>query len=187
MTSSDAFCCAFDSIEIDPARAPSPAAIEAAMAMCAPPDRPGFYLLDDAGGRFVVDPEFGFISLKDDAIFEAERGQVRTARLKVVEHSGACYELTLRLRISGRVPQMVADAEENARHGLEEPQICASVHWGAYKGFAGERASPLLGRDDARYGDLIPFPTPHDLDAACELCLGAVAPPAAAANALWSL
>ena len=40
---------------------------------------------------------------------------MRTARLKVVEHSGASYELVLRLRISGRVPQVVADAEDRAR------------------------------------------------------------------------
>ncbi len=32
---------------------------------------PGFYLLDDCGGRFVVDRDFGLVSLKDASLLEA--------------------------------------------------------------------------------------------------------------------
>ena len=100
---------AFDRIEVDPSTAPSRAAIESAFAICAPPDTkdPGFYLLDDAGGRFVIDRDFGVISLKDEALLAREQGQIHTAHLKVVEPSGAVYDLQLRLKLTGLVPQVL--------------------------------------------------------------------------------
>jgi hypothetical protein len=114
----DPFALKFDSIEIDPARAPSLAAIDHAFALAAPtaaaPEqapRPGFYLLNDAGGRFVVDRDIGIISVKDDALIAAEHGSVHCVRMRVVEPSGAIYELDMRLRVTGRVPQMVGGEE----------------------------------------------------------------------------
>lgn len=107
----DPFSARFDSIEIDPARAPSKEAIEQAMAAIAPAEAPGFYLLDDAGGRFAIDREMGVITLKDEATLTRERGEVHGARLKVIEPSGASYEMELKLRITGHVPQMLG-AEE---------------------------------------------------------------------------
>jgi hypothetical protein len=115
MSPSDAFCSAFDSIEVDPARAPSRLAIERAMEFCAPAPRasePGFYLLDDAGGRFVIDRDWGLVSLKDAAVLAREPGAVHGARLHVVEPSGASYQLNLKLRLTGLIPQMLG-GEEN--------------------------------------------------------------------------
>jgi hypothetical protein len=112
-SSHDPFSARFDTIEIDPARAPSAAALESAMAAVAPAEGPGFYLLDDAGGRFVVDREMGIISLKDDAILETQRFDVHPARLLVIERSGARYEMEMRLRLTGHVPQMLG-AEDSS-------------------------------------------------------------------------
>ncbi len=175
MTPSDAFSSAFDSIELDSARAPSPAAIEAAMALVAPIEQPGFYLLDDAGGRFVVDAEFGFISLRDEALLESERGQVHCARLKVVEPSGAAYELTLRLRLSGRVPQVVSESEAPL----------ASAAWAHFTAFLGASAAPAIGDEHAPFALLIGQPT-HAPAINCDLLIAAPPPPASA-HANWSL
>lgn len=76
-------------------------------------DAPGFYLVDNANGRFVVDREMGVVSLADESILQSERNGVYGVRLRVIEPSGAAYELDMQLRITGRVPQMVG-AEEFA-------------------------------------------------------------------------
>lgn len=119
----DPFAQKFDSIEIDRSRAPSPAAIVSAMALAAPPEAPGFYLLDDAGGRFVVDREMGVVSLADESLLETECGAIHGVRLKVVEPSGASYELPMQLRLTGRVPQMVGAEEFAALAGLTDETI----------------------------------------------------------------
>jgi len=72
---------------------------------------PGFHLIDDAQGRFVVDQQWGIVSLTSDDILAREAGSVHGVRLRVIESSGASYELSMQLRITGRVPQMVG-AEE---------------------------------------------------------------------------
>jgi hypothetical protein len=116
----DPFALSFDSIEIDPTRAPTKQSIERALAICGPRDEvltataaapdleaPGFFLRDDAGGRFTIDRDMGVISLRDDALLVRERGAVYPVRLRVVEASGASYELDLKLRLTGRVPQVL--------------------------------------------------------------------------------
>ena len=84
-------------------------AIALAAPITAAPDGelPGFYLLSDVDGRFVVDREIGVISLADEALLETERDAVHTVRLRVVEPSGASYEIDMPLRITGQVPQLV--------------------------------------------------------------------------------
>ena len=124
----DPFSQAFDSIEVDPTRAPAREAIEHAMAHIAPrapvePPAPGFYLLNDANGRFVVDREVGVVTLADDSILQTERNSVHAARLRVVEPSGATYELDMQLRITGRVPQMLGAEEFAAIAGLTDETI----------------------------------------------------------------
>lgn len=123
----DPFAQKFDSIEIDPARAPSPAAIASAMALAAPPEAPGFYLLDDAGGRFIVDRDMGVVSLVDETLIKTERGAIHGVRLKVIEQSGATYELDMRLRVTGRVPQMVGAEEFAALAGLTDETILVAA------------------------------------------------------------
>lgn len=136
----DPFAQKFDSIEIDPDRTPSPAAIENAMAYVAPheelltpsaaaPDiaTAGFYLLNDAGGRFVVDREMGVVSLADEALLTRERGMVHAVRLRVIEQSGASYELDMQLRVTGRVPQMIGAEEFAAIAGLTDETILVAA------------------------------------------------------------
>jgi hypothetical protein len=113
-TPPDYFSATFDAIEIDRSRAPTPEAIERALSFCAPQeamDEPGFYLLDSAQGRFIVDRDTGVIALKDESVLERERNAVHIAKLRVVERSGAVYDLDLRLRMTGMVPHL-AGAED---------------------------------------------------------------------------
>lgn len=183
----DSFAAAFDAIELDRAFAPSPAAIEAAMAMCAPADQPGFYLLDDGAGRFAIDREWGLISLRDEALLERERGQIHGARVRVVEPSGTIYELTLRLRISGRVPQVVS--EENGQTWTEQPQPAPNLPalaWTDYVATKAVRALSLIGDEQARF-DLIgpPIRGLPECVGGGELHLLAHLPPPAKASAHW--
>jgi hypothetical protein len=187
MTSSDAFCSAFDAIEIDRASAPSPAAIEAAMAICAPADRLGFYLLDDGGGRFEIDREWGLISLRDESLLERERGQIHEARLRVVEPSGATYELTLRLRISGRVPQVVGeeDSQTTSHQNLTPTPDIPPLAWTDYTATVGGRSLSLGGAEQARFGLLSALNfRPVEIDGG-DLRLLANLPAPAAASAHW--
>ncbi len=105
---------------IAPESALAPDASAHALAMCAidAERAPGFTLLEDAGGRFVVESEFGVVSLRDEALLEAERGQIHHARLHVLEPSGASYVLDMRLRLTGMTPQLVRDMPED-----EEPAL----------------------------------------------------------------
>jgi hypothetical protein len=137
---SDPFAQNFDSIEIDPTRAPAREAIESAMARLAPQDElltasaaapefvdPGFYLLEDAGGRFVVDRDMGVVSLADEALLQRERGAVHAIRMRVVEPSGSSYELDMQLRVTGRVPQMVGAEEFAAIAGLTDESVLTTA------------------------------------------------------------
>ena len=118
----DPFSQNFDAV--DPAHAPTRAAIESAMAHIAPrKEEPGFYLLNDANGRFVIDREVGVVTLADDSILQTERNSVHAARLRVVEPSGTSYELDMQLRISGHVPQMLGAEEFAAIAGLTDETI----------------------------------------------------------------
>lgn len=124
----DPFAEAFDSIEIDPTRAPTPAALEHATALYAAPEtmaalEPGFYLLNSANGRFAVDRDIGVVTLADDSLLQSERNAVHDVTLRVVEPSGATYELEMRLRITGHVPQMVGAEEFAAIAGLTDETI----------------------------------------------------------------
>jgi hypothetical protein len=136
----DPFAQKFDSIDVDPARAPAREAIESAMAGLAPQDAlltasaaapefadPGFYLLDDAGGRFVVDRDLGVVSLADETLLQRERGAAHAIRMRVIEPSGATYELDMQLRITGRVPQMVGAEEFAAIAGLTDETVLTAA------------------------------------------------------------
>mgnify|MGYP003394165478 CR=1 FL=1 len=184
----DAFAAAFDTIEVDRASAPSPAAIASAMAMCAPADQPGFYLLDDASGCFAVDREWGLISLRDETLLERERGQIHAARLRVVEPSGTAYELALRLRISGRVPQVVSeeDDETAAAAPTSTPNLPA-LAWADYAATLGACVLSLDGGEQARFG-LVSVHIPRLTEVEeCEFRLLADPPAPAAASARWSM
>ena len=132
----DPFSQKFDSIEVDPANTPPREAIENAMAHVAPRDEmlaasaaapdlpaPGFYLLDDANGRFAVDRDIGIVTLADESLLQAERNAIHSVKLRVIEPSGSTYELDMKLRITGRVPQMIGAEEFAAIAGLTDETI----------------------------------------------------------------
>jgi len=189
----DPFTQKFDSIEID--RAPSPAAIESAFAAIAPtaaaPDdgQPGYFLIDDAGGRFIVDREMGVVMLRDETLLAREHGAVYPARLRVVEPSGASYDLDLKLHLTGRVPQVLG-GEDFGFVGeiapVEPPKMKAPVvAWTAYAAARGLQTKPALDAR-GRYGGLLAaaWPTTHERVVAA---LSDALPAPAPAYAHWSL
>lgn len=151
---------------------------------CAPLAEAGFFLLDDAGGRFVVDREFGVVSVRDQSLVARERGEVHTAKLRVVEASGESYELDLRLRITGRVPQLVG-AEELADFLAAAEPALAPQPWTAFA--AARSALGKAALELAPNGVFIEAPTPAASVAVASLVLHEAPPAPAAAGAAWSL
>ena len=188
----DPFAQKFDSIEID--RAPSPAAIESAFAAIAPtaaaPEhgQAGFFLLDDANGRFVVDREMGVVMLRDEALLARELGAVYPARLRVVEPSGASYDLDLQLRITGRVPQVVGSDEFGFPADAAAAPTTAPaprVAWTSFAPALGTQTKPTLSATGA-YGALLGATLPSvRLTATIALADALLTP--ASQHAAWSL
>ncbi|HRP11440.1 MAG TPA: hypothetical protein PLK37_10430 [Terricaulis sp.] len=182
---------AFDAIDLAATRADRHA-IERAMAHVAPAEAPGFYLLDDAGGRFVVDRALGVVSLRDESILEAERNSVHAARLRVVEPSGACYEMEMKLRLTGRVPKMVGAEDIDFLAGapaIDAPPASAApraISWSAYAAFAPEGA-PQAINDEARFGRAVAQAVPPAAAGPYRLHLFTPLPPHAEKSAIWSL
>jgi len=207
----DPFAAAFDSIEIDAARAPSAAAFDDALSLAAQ-EGPGFYLIDDAGGRFVIDREFGVVSLRDEGILMLERDTVQVARIKVIESSGSSYEMDLTLRLTGRVPQVVG-AEDFALGGdvagdlgaahIEPAQIerapaetasapqqqapRPTVPWARYAPSTTDCAPAPLGGEDAPFGALLSPDMPRRLGGSAFLSLNERPPQPAPRGAPWAL
>lgn len=93
-------------------------------------EEPGFYLVDDAGGRFIVDRQWGIVSVANDDVLAREPGAVHGVMLRVIEPSGAAYQLPMQLRLTGRVPQMVG-AEEFAMLAAMADGLAAQIADGA--------------------------------------------------------
>ncbi len=161
----------------------------------------GFYLIDDAGGRFVVDRELGIVSIADDALLTREHGSVHAARLRVIEPSGASYELDLKLRLTGRVPQVVGAEDFGAiaamadglsdqiAHGAQHvPAIAAprvtTTSWTRYAAAAAAQGKGELVRTRRAF-------IAADLPSATTQTHAALSlsepPPAVGAKAPWSL
>jgi hypothetical protein len=201
MSSSDPFSARFDSIAVDSANAPSAEAIDRALSFVAPaaasPDlaAPGFHLLDDAGGRFVVDSDMGVISVANDDILAREPGQVHAVRLRVTEASGVSYELDMRLKLTGRVPQMLGAEEFGAIAGLTADIAPAPVvvitpartPWTRFAVMQGMGASAPLGGESPPYGALLSVDLSRNVATATQLTLGAKPPAPGAARAVWSI
>lgn len=189
MSTPTPFAEAFDAI--DPARADR-AAIARATAHAAQPQEPGFYLLDDCGGRFVVEHTLGVVSLRDKGILAAERGSVHAAKLCVIEPSGARYELEMKLRLTGLVPTMIGAEEFDFLAGAPTMDLPAqapappSAPWSAYAA-ATAHAAPGAISEDARFGAAIAQPTPPQAPGPYRLHLFTPLPPHAEKSALWSL
>lgn len=152
-------------------------------------DAPGFYLLDDAGGRFEIDRDWGVISLKDESILDRERGAVHVARIRVIEQSGETYELDLKLRVSGRVPQLVSDdASDEADEEHDTPQISVPrIHWTRYVAVAGLYTPAALPDDGAPYGAMLRVHMPSVAAGFAGLTLIEDLPSPASRNAIWTV
>jgi hypothetical protein len=178
----------FDSSDFNPNSKASSEAIDRTLAFCGAPqealDAPGFYLLDDADGRFVVDRDWGVISLKDETVLEKEHGAIHVARLRVVEQSGETYELDLKLRLTGRVPQLVP--EEAFNEDGEEVSV-PRIHWTRYVAVAGLYTPASLPDNDAPYGSLLTVHTPSVAAGFAGLTLIEDLPSPAARNAVWTI
>lgn len=152
---------------------------------------PSFTLLDDAGGRFVIDPDEGVISLKDEALLERERGAVHSARLRVSEPSGGVYELELQLRLTGRVPQLVGSDDLAALAGTGDtapaPKPLPAAAWAQFAAAHGvRRKCPLCG-EAAPFGALLAAPLPQTGAASAALGLAQAPPRPAPRDAAWTV
>ncbi|MGE0827883.1 MAG: hypothetical protein AB7O04_00840 [Hyphomonadaceae bacterium] len=67
----------------------------------------GHLLLDDAGGRFTIDPASGIVSLKDASARRHELGHIHSVRVRSVGPDGAAYDSTFHLRIAEPLPEVV--------------------------------------------------------------------------------
>lgn len=179
MTTPDEFAQSFDAIEI--ARAPSPTAIEAA--------RPGFYLADDAGGRFVVDREFGVVSLRDDALLATEHGEVHEVQLRVVETTGESYVLDLKLRVTGLVPQMVGAEDfgfgDTGATATPVSSPAPIVPWCTFSPVCGRQAAETLVTEGA-YGRVLATLLPPSNER-ITISFGERIPAPAPMHALWTI
>ena len=177
-----------DSSDFNPHNKASPEAMDRTLAFCGSPqealDAPGFYLLDDADGRFVVDRDWGVISLKDETVLEKEHGAIHVARLRVVEQSGETYELDLKLRLTGRVPQLVSE-EVFDKEG--EEVAVPRIHWTRYVAVAGLYTPASLSDKDAPYGSLLTVHTPSVAAGFAGLTLIEELPSPASRNAVWAI
>lgn len=202
----DPFAQSFDSIELDPTRAPSRDAIERAMAYLAPADdlivsaaapelaTPGFYLIDDCGGRFVIDRDMGVVSLADESVLARDRGAVFPVRLRVIEHSGASYDMDLRLRLTGRVPQVLGAEDLLAAFGgVQHDDVPApvappspAVSWATHAVTAGPGSVSAVN-EAAPFGAVIDSPTPPTAPGPYRLHLFTPLPQPAPKTAIWSL
>ena len=196
----DPFALEFDSIEIDPTGAPTPSDIAAAPGGAAPEagTRPGFYLLDDALGRFVVDREIGVISVKDDELVANEHGAIYTVRMRVIEPSGASYDVDMPLRITGRVPQpfgveefvlpseapLPAAPPPTSAHAVAPPPVPWPIFAALRRAGAPE---PISGCSVAPYGDVLAASLPASEISSVTLALDEPAPDPTPQDAAWSV
>jgi hypothetical protein len=109
----DEFSRSFDSIPVDKAKPmalpEAPLAFGEATGEFDDVNGPGYTLLDDAGGRFVIERDTGVISLVHGDLLATDAGLVFPVKFRCVEFSGISYDMELRLKINGRVPQIVGD------------------------------------------------------------------------------
>jgi len=113
---------------------------------------PGFALIDDANGRFVIDADSGFVSVAHEDIVAREHGATHVVRIRVVESTGESYEMEMRLTITGIVPRM-AGADSFGDFAVEAPRTVnapaapqaqtppapfALAHWMDYAAFVAE-------------------------------------------------
>jgi len=191
MSSPDPFSARFDTIAVDSANAPSAEAIENALSAV----MGNFKLLDDAGGRFVVDAQLGIISVASDAILARDAGQTHSVRLRTVEASGDCYDLDLTLKITGHVPQMLGAEDFSALARLAAdvaPATVAKIQlpptpFTRYAAMHGTSPAATLGNERAPYGTLLGADLSRSAAARTDLRLREAPPVPSRANTDWAI
>jgi|CXWL01.1.fsa_nt_gi hypothetical protein len=203
MSMSDDFASRFDSIAVE--KAPAFAGAPAAEVI----EGPGFSLLDDAGGRFGIERDTGIISVVHDETLATDIGATFSVTLRCVEFSGLSYEQQLRLKVTGRVPQIVGnDADEalsrlaqgpldaepvapvrRVRMSFGEPAAQAAPvvrsNWSQFAAFHAHAARQPLNEDGA-FGALLGATLPSvTVDAA--LALDTPPPAPAPAHLTWTI
>ena len=189
----DSFALHFDSIPVEPKRPgePAPTRGEEEHADAAP--RTGFTLIDDADGRFAIDRDTGVITLLQDDLLTREAGALHPVHMRVVEPSGARYELQFKLRMTGLVPQIAGAEEFDALASMvvgaaqPKPAPAISITPPQARPIASPWARLTRGGEDAPFGVLCEAPLPALNSAAGELSLGAAPPRPGAASAIWAI
>lgn len=202
----DPFVSSFD--QIDPDRgAYSRAAFDhtfekAAQRAAVRKSEPGFYLIEDAQGRFTVDRHMGVISLANEALIDSEHNAVHAVRLHVVEQSGASYELEMKLRITGRIPSMVGAEDIDLFAGLPppegppnlarevapaEPSIAPQIGWTSFSAARGEIGKAALRIDGAPFAAALEQMPAPDAPGPFRLHLFTPLPTVSELGATWSL
>lgn len=192
MSSPDPFSARFDSIVVKSTNAPSVEAIDSALAAVT---AGGFELLDNAGGRFAIDPQLGIISVANDAVLARDAGQIHSVRMRVTEPSGARYEMDMALKITGRVPQMIGAEDFGAIATLAAdvapaPPVEVTLPPTPFVRYAATQlsgAAAKLGSERAVYGTLLGADLSRSTGARIELRLRDTPPAPARANAAWPL
>lgn len=197
----DPFASSFDSIDPDRgvySRAAFDHTFEQASQRAAVrKSEPGFYLLDDADGRFTVDRHMGVISIASDALLDAEYNAVHEVRLHVVEQSGASYDLPMKLRVTGRIPSMVGAEDLDLFAGLpgfEAPSAppraetpAPHIGWTSYSVVSGQIGKAPLRIEGAPFAAALePMPAP-EAPGPYRLHLFTPLPQVSALGAAWSL
>ena len=157
-------------------------------------DDPDFVLIDDAEGRFVVDPHSGLICAASQEVLERDRGGIFCVRLESREGFGARYVMTLQLEMSGLVPAMVKSEDEAVLHVEDAPDaeianlehaIADAAHnlpWRDYAAFFAQDNAAPTPNADALFGEACDFGLEenYDLDDAALALDEAVPAPALA-------
>ncbi len=215
ISSLDPFALSFDSIKVEPKAsnfgAPASAAASPFALTGDELSDPGFYLLDDAGGRFTIDRDTGIVTLTHDHVLELESGAIHPVKIKVVEQSGVSYELNFRLRVTGRVPQVAGSHENEALLALTAaplldlmtpreitapsksvapraaPAVTLIQPWIAFSATVQTHgALRRLGSEHARFGTLLEPPAASEAETgAAQLSLNTPLPAPAPASAHW--
>jgi hypothetical protein len=140
-------------------------------------------LIDDAGGRFAIDPETGVISLADPGLARSEFGRVHRVRVRSLDLVGGAYEATFHLRVASPLPEAVmpdgadpfAPSSDPHFFALAPPPAAPMRAWreiAAAAGVVNKRSAAredapfgaALGEDYAAYPSLRPAPAPLSLE-----------------------
>lgn len=153
----------------------------------APAGEDAYALLDDAGGRFRIDPQSGIVRLADALLLREEYGRIHEVRLR----APGGYEARFHLRIAAPLPEVVDADGEALLAGLDalaEPADAPAYDWSAIAAALGALRSRTAPSPHAPFGAAL-APPPETLAASdgapAPLSLDEALPSPAAEHAIW--